>query len=71
MKHNKIFFIFIVVSPFFNYLDKLPLLNFYLKLYFTQLSMKIPIPFNYRLFYEVILPVLLQYRASLTEPECQ
>jgi len=27
-----------------NYLDKLPLLNFYLKLYFKPLKMKIPIP---------------------------
>jgi len=30
-----------------NYLDKLPVHNFHLKLYFTPLKMKIPIPLNY------------------------
>ena len=30
-----------------NYLDKLPLLNFYLKLYFPPLKMKFPITLNY------------------------
>jgi len=31
-----------------NYLDKLPVHNFHLKLYFTPLKMKIPIPLNYK-----------------------
>jgi len=30
-----------------NYLDKLPLLNFHLNLYFTPLKMKIPVSLNY------------------------
>jgi len=31
-----------------NYLDKLPLHIFYLKLYFTPLKMTIPVPLNYK-----------------------
>ena len=30
-----------------NYLDKMPLYNFHIKLYFTLLKMKIPIRLNY------------------------
>ena len=33
--------------PLLNYLDKLLLLNFYQKPYFTPSKMKIPIPLNY------------------------